>query len=65
MTTLTIGLVGSWLVGVNLFLANSQLGHVVLFLARHGFHLIPSALWLGAALIVALWLGVLYMAWHN
>jgi hypothetical protein len=53
------------MISVNLLLARSQLGGVVISLARLGLSFIPPALWVGAVLIVALWLAVLRRAWRQ
>ena len=65
MTIFTVELIGLWMINVNLLVAQSQLGGMVISLARLGFKLIPPALWVGAVLIVALWLAVLRRAWRQ
>ncbi|MAT99714.1 MAG: hypothetical protein CL608_21450 [Anaerolineaceae bacterium] len=50
-------------VGVNLLLWQSQLGRVILLLAKVAIHLIPPFIWLGGGAIVALWLLVLRRVW--
>ena len=60
----TVGLASLWVMGLYLFVVRSQLGQVVLLLTRLGFQLVPPALWIGAALIVSLWLVVLHRAWR-
>lgn len=59
-----MGLIGL-IIGVNLSIAGSQIGRVVILLARLGLSFIPPALWIGPVLIVAFWLAVLNHAWRK
>jgi hypothetical protein len=65
MTIFAIGLISLWMISVNLLITRSQFGGVIITLARLGFKLIPPALWVGAVLIVVLWLAVLHRAWRQ
>lgn len=64
ITIFIMGLIGL-IIGVNLSIAGSQMGWVVILLARLGLRFIPPALWIGSVLIVAFWLAVLYHAWRK
>jgi hypothetical protein len=65
MTIFTVGLIGSFIVSINLPITGSQFGNVLILLVRLGFKLIPPALWIGAVLIVALWLAAMVRVWRQ
>lgn len=50
---------------INLYSAGSQMGWVVLLLARLGLSFVPPVLWIGAVFVVALWWAVLHRVWRQ
>ena len=64
MRVFIISLIGLVL-SINLYIVGSQMGWVVLLLARLAIKLIPPVLWIGAVFIVGLWLGVLHRVWRQ
>ncbi len=50
---------------ISVQLTPSEASRVALLLVRLAFHLFPPVLWLGAILVVTLWLAVLVRIWRN
>jgi hypothetical protein len=64
MRVFIIGLI-VLVLSINLYIAGSQMGWVVLLLARLGLSFIPPVLWIGAVFVVALWWAVLHRVWRQ
>jgi hypothetical protein len=64
LVLIAISLIGVLVVNVGLLAAQSQTGRAVQVVVRVGIHLIPPVVWVGAILIVALWLFVMVRVWR-
>jgi hypothetical protein len=64
MRVFIIGLIGLVL-SINLYIIGSQMGWVVILLARLSFKLITPVLWIATVFLVGLWWAVLHLVWRQ
>ncbi len=65
ITLFATGLLVLFMAGISVQLTQSEVGRVALLLVRLASKLFPPVLWVGAVLIVTLWLAVLVRMWRN